>query len=281
MFCPRFADKSPALQIEGAGKTGCAPHPRSRVRLRIAKAAHEHTGSAGASRPSLRKEVHWCKTLIQINYMRLLCRHLCRDPLTGPKAVHIWGARPSRPSLAPWVCTLPCRAPASQDAGAFNGWACPLTRDGQTAHHVAHCAFRTSLGGEEPRCRQSHCQRADNEAADCKCLQRVKHRSEVQVDNCLERIDAWHHDKYWGHDKSHAWHGETQLSNQCNDSDCQCGKKCCRSHQSAQATSNSIGPLLRSTRLSGLHPVRPDNATNLNELCPSFAHHAKIRFART
>ena len=29
-------------------------NPRSRVRLRIAKAAHEHTGSAEASRPSLR-----------------------------------------------------------------------------------------------------------------------------------------------------------------------------------------------------------------------------------
>jgi hypothetical protein len=36
------------------GKTGCAPHPRSRVLLRIARDAHEHTGSAGASRPSLR-----------------------------------------------------------------------------------------------------------------------------------------------------------------------------------------------------------------------------------
>ena len=42
-------------QSEGAGKTGCAPHPRSRVPLcALAKAAHEHTGSAGASRPSLR-----------------------------------------------------------------------------------------------------------------------------------------------------------------------------------------------------------------------------------
>src|ERR671933_2116292 len=54
MNCPRFAETFRPLQSEGAGKTGCAPHPRSRVRLRIAKAAHEHTGSAGASRPSLR-----------------------------------------------------------------------------------------------------------------------------------------------------------------------------------------------------------------------------------
>ena len=44
----------PALQSEGAGKTGCAPHPRSRVQYAQKKHAHEHTGSAGASRPSLR-----------------------------------------------------------------------------------------------------------------------------------------------------------------------------------------------------------------------------------
>ena len=39
---------------EGAGKTGCALHPRSRVPMHIAKNAHEHTGSAEAVRPSLR-----------------------------------------------------------------------------------------------------------------------------------------------------------------------------------------------------------------------------------
>ena len=43
-----------ALNHEGAGKTGCAPHPRSRVQYAQSKSAHEHTGSAGASRPSLR-----------------------------------------------------------------------------------------------------------------------------------------------------------------------------------------------------------------------------------
>jgi hypothetical protein len=40
-------------QIEGAGKTGCTPHPRSRVQT-AHKNAHEHTGSAEAIRPSLR-----------------------------------------------------------------------------------------------------------------------------------------------------------------------------------------------------------------------------------
>jgi len=39
---------------EGAGKTGCALHPRSRVPMHKAKNAHEHTGSAEAVRPSLR-----------------------------------------------------------------------------------------------------------------------------------------------------------------------------------------------------------------------------------
>ena len=38
---------------EGAGKTGCALHPRSHVR-RAQKNAHEHTGSAESIRPSLR-----------------------------------------------------------------------------------------------------------------------------------------------------------------------------------------------------------------------------------
>jgi hypothetical protein len=38
---------------EGAGKTGCALHPRSRVQS-VERNAHEHTGSAEAIRPSLR-----------------------------------------------------------------------------------------------------------------------------------------------------------------------------------------------------------------------------------
>ena len=39
---------------EGAGKTGCALHPRSRVQLCASRNAHEHTGEAEAVRPSLR-----------------------------------------------------------------------------------------------------------------------------------------------------------------------------------------------------------------------------------
>jgi hypothetical protein len=39
---------------EGAGKTGCALHPRSRAQEMHASGAHEHTGEAEAIRPSLR-----------------------------------------------------------------------------------------------------------------------------------------------------------------------------------------------------------------------------------
>jgi len=42
-----------ALKSEGAGKAGCALHPRSRVQ-NGKRNAHEHTGSAEAIRPSLR-----------------------------------------------------------------------------------------------------------------------------------------------------------------------------------------------------------------------------------
>src|ERR1700744_4288303 len=38
----------------GAGKTGCALHPRSRVQDAHKENAHEHTGEAEAVRPSLR-----------------------------------------------------------------------------------------------------------------------------------------------------------------------------------------------------------------------------------
>src|SRR6476661_3703480 len=40
--------------MEGAGKTGCSLHPRSRVPIAQTKSAHEHTGSAETLRPSLR-----------------------------------------------------------------------------------------------------------------------------------------------------------------------------------------------------------------------------------
>ena len=56
-FANSFAPKNRGRRRpsrEGAGKTGCALHPRSRVPMHKAKNAHEHTGSAEAVRPSLR-----------------------------------------------------------------------------------------------------------------------------------------------------------------------------------------------------------------------------------
>src|ERR1700709_2409066 len=43
---PEFCICSPSEDEEGAGKTGCALHPRSRRRVAKGYAAHEHTGSA-------------------------------------------------------------------------------------------------------------------------------------------------------------------------------------------------------------------------------------------
>ncbi len=54
-FC-KFIDPQERAQCypkKGAGKTGCALHPRSRVQD-LERDAHEHTGSAEAVRPSLR-----------------------------------------------------------------------------------------------------------------------------------------------------------------------------------------------------------------------------------
>src|SRR5215210_3450591 len=53
-FRPRFASRLALQNLEGAGKTGCLLHPRSRVRFAQNKNAHEHTGQLGTLRPSLR-----------------------------------------------------------------------------------------------------------------------------------------------------------------------------------------------------------------------------------
>jgi hypothetical protein len=52
--CARVLQIAFAQKEEGAGKTGCALHPRSRVQGLHIENAHEHTGSAEAIRPSLR-----------------------------------------------------------------------------------------------------------------------------------------------------------------------------------------------------------------------------------
>ena len=54
MLCPRLAVRFALENQEGAGKAGCALHPRSRVQVCAKKCAHEHTGEAEALRLSLR-----------------------------------------------------------------------------------------------------------------------------------------------------------------------------------------------------------------------------------
>jgi len=49
MICPEFCISFALMKSEGAGKTGCAPHPRSRRLFAKGYAAHEHTGLAEAS----------------------------------------------------------------------------------------------------------------------------------------------------------------------------------------------------------------------------------------
>jgi len=48
---PEVLQSTSPSKSEGAGKTGCAPHPRSHVRVAQEQAAHEHTGLAEASGP--------------------------------------------------------------------------------------------------------------------------------------------------------------------------------------------------------------------------------------
>jgi hypothetical protein len=54
MVLPEVCKVAPPQKEEGAGKAGCALHPRSHVQCASKKCAHEHTGSAEAVRPSLR-----------------------------------------------------------------------------------------------------------------------------------------------------------------------------------------------------------------------------------
>jgi hypothetical protein len=71
--------ESAPRNTEGAGNAGCALH-RGPVCKAVRKTAHEHTGSAEALRHSLRKGESRHQKPRQINVMRLMRLHLCRDP---------------------------------------------------------------------------------------------------------------------------------------------------------------------------------------------------------
>jgi len=54
MNCPRFGSSLPSSKTEGAGKTGCLLHPRSRVLFAHSKSCTRAYRAAGTLRPSLR-----------------------------------------------------------------------------------------------------------------------------------------------------------------------------------------------------------------------------------
>jgi hypothetical protein len=68
-------------KIEGAGKTGCALHPRSHVQCASKQNAHEHTGEAEAVRPSLRNGFTAYIVLSLVN--RASCHHRPREALAS------------------------------------------------------------------------------------------------------------------------------------------------------------------------------------------------------
>ncbi|MEH2607742.1 hypothetical protein V1293_000031 [Bradyrhizobium sp. AZCC 1693] len=88
--CARDLLKSLSLKREGTGNAGCLLHPRSRVQY-AEKCAHEHTGTAGALRHSLRNGLTAYAALsLETNSS---CLHHCRldgsiDPVgsTSPPA---------------------------------------------------------------------------------------------------------------------------------------------------------------------------------------------------
>jgi hypothetical protein len=94
---PRFAGKFLTLEKEGAGKAGCALHPRSRVQ-KCMQNAHEHTGSAEAFRPSPRngfngflRALPGDRALLPPSLKRITPPNLtpasgCQDHTTSPSA---------------------------------------------------------------------------------------------------------------------------------------------------------------------------------------------------
>ena len=103
---PEFCKIHPPQKEEGAGKTGCALHPRSHVQRQLEKTAHEHTGSAEAVRPSLRNGFTAYFVLSPVR-PELVCHRRQRDTKYHRRldTCH-WGVRTTRlrrPHQAPFV----------------------------------------------------------------------------------------------------------------------------------------------------------------------------------
>ena len=82
----------PSSKSEGAGNAGCLLHPRSRVQCCAERCAHEHTGTAESTPafPAQGSRTGPEKSR-QINGVRLLCSHLCRDPMSIWMRKETWG----------------------------------------------------------------------------------------------------------------------------------------------------------------------------------------------
>ena len=133
MFRPRFARNFLALQTEGAGNTGCALHPRSRVQTCTKKHAHEHTGSAEAIRHSLRNGFTAYSALSPVT--GLSCHRRLRklpfanltpasgrqDHTTSPSAYtpFVKGASASTASR-PAAVTIACRPSVGRDSETYS-----------------------------------------------------------------------------------------------------------------------------------------------------------------
>ena len=81
------------LPSKNRGSRECRVHAAPAVSRAIAhrERAHEHTGSAEAIRHSLRKGAYGRRKCRQINAVRLLCSHLCRDPMLIGVPKETWG----------------------------------------------------------------------------------------------------------------------------------------------------------------------------------------------
>ena len=117
-------------KTEGAGKTGCALHPRSRVQCASKNAAHEHTGSAESLRPSLRNGFTAYNVIVLVTgFLATIIigsfRFRQLDASTGASDPHDFAVRfccarqsqPSRPSLpAPTFATMANAPLVGQDS---------------------------------------------------------------------------------------------------------------------------------------------------------------------
>ena len=90
---PEVCKLAPPPKEEGAGKTGCALHPRSRVQM-CAEDAHEHTGEAEAVRPSLRNGSTAYFVLSPVR-PELVCHRRSADTSAQLDTCH-WSARTTR-----------------------------------------------------------------------------------------------------------------------------------------------------------------------------------------